>query len=370
MPHPFDILATPIQAIEPDVLIIFWGNTPQGSTGSMYLPAVNVADVLGLAEGLFGPYNMLTAADNNTVQIPARPGTATFIPLPAGTVRFAGLLTVDLPAGVKAGDRYDISVQQTTLKSATIVPPSPPSPPPQRGTNPSAASSSREVAKVATKMVDAVDIQTFYWRQVTGAFQISIVISSKEPLLFPEERLLSWLRWKLSVVPQTNRWFPVLQRYEQQVSGRVSGFGGDPGTVLPSPIGNPWDCGDPRHHRGHHRCHGRHGEHKKHRKCKSFAGKICRLEFDRCGEFVGFVLLLARERHGNNWKGRDDDDESEGSEREDREQSEKHFCIREGREGREKVRELVERCMVGGRVLIVYVEVDESDCIPVGFGVK
>jgi hypothetical protein len=97
------------------------------------------------------------------------------------------------------------------------------------------------------------------------------------------------------------------------------------------------------------------------------------LEFDHCGEFVGFDLLLAGEKHGNNRKGRSEDEDHD-RDGENGEQMEKHFCVRERKEGREKVRELVERCMVGGRDLIVYVDVDEErgrdgDCVPVGFGV-
>ena len=62
-------------------------------------------------------------------------------------------------------------------------------------------------------------VTTYYWRQATGALQAAIVVSHKEALLFPEERLLSWLRLKLAVTTPRGRWSPVLQRYESLVSG-------------------------------------------------------------------------------------------------------------------------------------------------------
>jgi hypothetical protein len=69
-------------------------------------------------------------------------------------------------------------------------------------------------------------------------FPSHLTISTKETLLFPEERLLAWFKWKLSVMPQTLRFYPVLQRYLGIVAGRVRGLGGDPGRTPPSPSGD------------------------------------------------------------------------------------------------------------------------------------
>ena len=64
---------------------------------------------------------------------------------------------------------------------------------------------------------------------MTGAFQVNIVISTREQLLGPEERLLAWLRFLAGSLPATNRWYPVWQRYLEQISGRVTRLRRRPG---------------------------------------------------------------------------------------------------------------------------------------------
>jgi hypothetical protein len=163
MPHPIEVRTTPTAADTPDELMIFCGNTPKGSTGSLYLPGVNAADILSLANWMY-PWHQLTVADANTIQCPAY-GTA-FVPIPAGTARLAGLLTVDLPLGITKGDIYEIFVRQLT--EGLYVPP----PPIQR--SPTAR---------------ALPAGAYAWRNAFGAFKFSIVIKTKQQILFHEERL-------------------------------------------------------------------------------------------------------------------------------------------------------------------------------------
>jgi hypothetical protein len=112
------------------------------------------------------------------------------------------------------------------------------------------------------------------WRRATGAFQVNIVISTREQLLEPEERLLAWLRFLAGTLPPASRWFPVWQRYLEQIAGRVTGFGGDPGKILPSPTGTvPHHHVPPKDHQ------------------LEFTGKVTGLVHDRFGDFAGFCLL-------------------------------------------------------------------------------
>ncbi len=255
MPHPFDVRATPAELSRPDELLVFWGNTPKGSTAQFYLPAINASTIIGLASALY-PDHQLTIIDPHTIQCPV--GGATLIPIPNGTERFAGLLTVDLPASVKRGDEYTINVLQLTQETATTAPPPPPI----------------QIAAKATN--GAVAQRTYSWREVLGAFQISIPISTKSQLLAPEEELLAWLLWIQETMPATNRWYPVFQRYISQISGRVSGFGGNPGTIVPSPTGGiniqPQPV-PPGIFPG-----------------IGFTGKVVNIVFDRFGDFEGFVV--------------------------------------------------------------------------------
>lgn len=202
MPHPFEIRASSSPATaEPDELMITWGKTPAGSTASLYLPEVKSSDVVALANKLYSTHH-LTARDAHTVACHA--AGVTFIPVPNGAGRYAGLLSVELPAGIKRGEAYDIVVRQIT----------------------NAARVTRE------------PLHRIAWRRILGAFQVAIAISTKQHVLVPEERLLSWLKWRISVTPHAHRWYPVLLRYAELVAGRVRGFGGDPAKIRPSPSGD------------------------------------------------------------------------------------------------------------------------------------
>jgi hypothetical protein len=254
MPHPIEIRATPATTQTPDELMILWGNTPTGSTAQLFLPAVNAADILNLANSMY-PSHQITVLDQHTIQCPA--DGSTFIPIPAGTARNAGLLTVDLPTGITKGDVYEILVRQLT--DDTYTPP----PPIKRQAN--------------------LPPGAYSWRIVLGAFKFAIVIKTKEQILYPEERLLAWLRWIQLTIPPNNRWYPVFQRYIDQVAGRVQGSGGDPNSILPSATG------DVPHHPIPKPPHHKPCDHDKNR--LEFTGKVIGLCHDRFGDFEGFLLL-------------------------------------------------------------------------------
>ena len=267
--HPFEVKASSAAVDEVDEMLLLWGATPVGSAASFYLPAVPAADVITLANEMH-PGHRLSVIDANTIGCPV--GDATLIPIPKGVGSFAGLLTVDLPPGIRRGERYDVVVRQITKATAT------PYQPPPIGT----------VEATAT-----VPGLPFSWRKTNGTFQATITISTKEKLLFPEERLLAWLKWKLDVVPKTLRFYPVLQRYLGVIIGRVGGLGGNPGKILPSPSGNvpghPLPHPRPPHHRPD---------------IIEFTGKVVALVYDRFGDFDGFKLLTEH-GHEHEFRGRE-----------------------------------------------------------------
>ena len=138
------------------------------------------------------------------------------------------------------------------------------------------------------------------------------MISTKEQLLYPEERLLAWLKWKLNVVPAQSRWYPILQRYTDQIAGRVTGFGGDPNAIPPSPTGDiPRPKLVPEPKRRH------------------FTGKVVGIIYDRFGDFTGF-LLVTEAGHEHRFEGREP-----------------------------AVRELVQRAWADRTLITVYVDEDE-----------
>jgi hypothetical protein len=95
--------------------MILWGNTPAGSTGSIYLPGVTAAEIVALADSPY-QYHRLTVQDAHTIAVPS--GPVTFVSIPKSTGLLAGLLTVDVPLRVRRGDVYKIVVRQVTLSSA------------------------------------------------------------------------------------------------------------------------------------------------------------------------------------------------------------------------------------------------------------
>ncbi|HTX36068.1 MAG TPA: kelch repeat-containing protein [Bryobacteraceae bacterium] len=239
--------------VPPDELMIAWGSVPAGSFAEVYLPAVSADGIVATASSLYTTH-LLQATDAHTLRFPA--GGVTYIPIPPGVgVTFAGLLTLDLPAGIHKGDTYTAVVQQITSVAAQAV-------------------------TVGTNVAGAVAQKpgTGQWRRTTGSFKLTIPVSTKALLLEPEEEYLSIMKWVAEAIPSTNRWYPVMQRYLSQIAGRVTFMGGNPGAIQPSGTGIvklPAPQGHPQPH----------PQNELH-----FVGKIESLAFDRFGDFESFTL--------------------------------------------------------------------------------
>ena len=212
IPNTFEIRPTPAASGKdsPDELMILWGNTPSGSVARIYLPAVSADEIIEMASRRYFSAK-LNRVDDHTIECPV--GGVTYIPIPPGPVlNHAGLLTVDLPAGVRKGQLFHIVVRQFTRVGGQTA------------------------AGVSLAVVPGKS--DFEWKKVRGTFQISIPVSVKNEMLEPEERLLSILRWILKSIPRHDRWYPVFQRYVDEIADRVGGLGGNPDLVTPSPHGN------------------------------------------------------------------------------------------------------------------------------------
>jgi hypothetical protein len=266
--HPFDIRAS-VATGAPDELMISWGDIPQGSVASVYLPAVTSADIITLANSMYGAHR-LSATDANTVQCAG--GDVTLIPVPKGQGRYAGLLSVTFPSTVRRGNSYTIAVRQLTVVSASLPPPPP-------------------VIQIAERQAPAVRAPppSFSWREVLGAFQYTIAVKSAGELLYPQERLLAWLKWRIGVTPSSSRWLPVLTRYLNLTEGLVLTYGGDPSKIPPSQTGSVPGKGPPPVPP----CPPT-GDRE-----REITGKISAIDYDRFGDFCGFTILSehGRERH-------------------------------------------------------------------------
>jgi hypothetical protein len=247
----------------PDELMIDWGTVPVGSVASIYLPAVSSDDILSMASRMY-TYHGLSRADGHTVQCKA--GGVTYIPIPPGSgSNFAGLLSISLPPSLLRRRTHTVVVRQVTNAFGDII---------------QAPTQRRRRGRKRASEAPATYLE---WRKVIGAFQLSIPVSQKNELLLPEERILSVLRWIGEAIPHTSRWHLVFHRYLEVIGSRVQSFGGDPGSIVPSPLGNgvPGLPGYPGHpgHPGH-------GEHEH----LSFTGKIDGIIYDHFGDFEAFIL--------------------------------------------------------------------------------
>jgi hypothetical protein len=219
--------------------MIDWGNVPDRSIASIYLPAVSTTDVLALAAKMYPTHN-LSASDGHTLQCPA--GGITYIPIPKGasadSPNYAGLLSIQLPEGIKRGQTFNIIVRQVT------------------------------------SVIERNSVGPANRRYVLGAFQIAIPVSVKSEMLVPEERMLSVMRWIEETIKPGDRWHPVFIRYVEQLAGRVNALGGDASSVPPTQSGI-WP--GLLHHKKH--------------KDSTFTGKVDGIVYDRFGDFQAFILV-------------------------------------------------------------------------------
>jgi len=207
IPQTFEIRPTseklPEGAVH-DELMIHWGRTPVGSVATLYFPVVNSEEVLDLSARMYRTSN-LVLIDAHTLQ--THTGGMSWIPIPkGGETNFTGMLTIDLPSTVRAGQGFTVVVRQVTGAGG----------------------------RIPTGAAGAV----YVGRRILGSFQITIPVRTKEVILASEQRLLSNLRWIERAIPATDRWFLVFRRYVSQVASRIDGLGGDSGNVAPSPSGD------------------------------------------------------------------------------------------------------------------------------------
>jgi hypothetical protein len=265
IPSTFEVRPTPAlhaKAGFHDELMIDWGNLPHGSVARIYLPDTQADQVLDLAKLLYRARE-LQRIDGYTLQCPAE--GLTYIPVPAGAqINHAGLLTIDLPAGVRRGQRFNVVVRQLTHTGRII----------RKGDTISKEDVGVSLARAALEAGTTGSSRVLIWQEVLGAFQVTIPVSTRALLFDDEARLLSVLCWILLSVPGHDRWYKPFSRYVAEIAQRFHGFGGDPGTVLPDPNGLPkpgeGEPGKPE------RLH--------------FTGKVSGILYDRYGDFEGFLL--------------------------------------------------------------------------------
>nr|AHZ89325.1 hypothetical protein [uncultured bacterium 'pool 3 contig00022'] len=183
----------------PDELMIRWNNLPRDSEMTLYMPDVDVDEVLRYA-GQNYQVPRLERVDPHTLK--CLPGDVTYVPLPMGRTRnIAALLTIALPDGVRQKQVFSPTVHQLSGRPRVVI----------------------------------------------GAFELTIPIANRAALGAAEVRKLSVLRHIARAIPSDDQWRGVFDRYVGQIRDRVRGFGDDPDVIEPSPDG---DGVDPETRRG------------------------------------------------------------------------------------------------------------------------
>jgi len=203
IPQTFEIQPTS-STLDHDELMIDWGNVPVGSIATVYMPGIDSSEVLTLASRKYR-HHRLKRIDEHTVKFET--GGITYLPIPFTDGTFPGLLTVDLPEGIKNGEVFKVVVRQVS-------------------------SIRRHHDLRSMKREELVD-----WRHIVGSFQLTIPVRDKASILPAQQRLLSNLRWIERSIPAGNRWVSVFGKYVAQVAGRVDALGGDSSKVAPSSSG-------------------------------------------------------------------------------------------------------------------------------------
>jgi hypothetical protein len=209
VPQTFDLrpstrTAEPISTLagRPDELVIDWGGIPHGSTASIYWPEAAAIDVVRLTNVLYTS-NPFQAADAHTITWTVTSGLS-FVPVPFGAEpKLAGLLTIDLPPGVRAGQEFHVVVRRISTRQSPV-----------------------KMGATARA-----------WRYVVGTFQINIPVNTEKHLLRAEETTLAIMKWRLEHLSRKDRWYPVLVRYLSYLESRVNAFGGNASSITPSPLG-------------------------------------------------------------------------------------------------------------------------------------
>jgi hypothetical protein len=141
----------------------------------VYLPSLDV-DYLTLLRRMRQAPGTVGSLDEHTLLLTPAPGAVTFLPFPyLGQERIAGLITITLPDGIKAGQVYTVDVLQVRPATGATV----------------------------------------------GAFRLAIPVGKAMQLYEPETRLLEVFTERWAVTPPDSRWYPILTRQVDYFRDRV-----------------------------------------------------------------------------------------------------------------------------------------------------
>ena len=281
--HTFEIEATPnaiSASLPPDELLLQWSRAiPKKTYLRLHIPSWRTQDVIDLADQLYARHE-IRAIDGQTIEIPA--GGTRYVPIPKSLSRQSGVISVELPLGIRKGQRFDLSVQQltnrmrrgdvrrTTTETLTLeqarellakVTPKKTAQSKaaagksaiERGvfdlgdnrtlvTDLSVLDGAGDYAVLIThpdsKAVISAQKNLAQWREPIGAFQLGVPVSTKDDMLAYQLQLLSIMSWRVEHLDRKSPWYLTMTYYLNLLIEKVKALGGNPYEVPPTPDGN------------------------------------------------------------------------------------------------------------------------------------
>jgi hypothetical protein len=223
-PHVLTAPAGTAARLNPDELVIDWGGLPRDSHVTLFMPQVDIDEVLRYAALRPSPGNLAKAGPG---ALRIKVSGVGYVPLPGPlTKNIASLLSVQLPPTVTNGDTFRILVRQVDGRRLRVV----------------------------------------------GTTQFDIHVRTAGEIRPGLERNLSVLRHIQQAIPQSNRWYPVFERYVGELADRIRAMGGQPDDIVGTPTGHGRPDRRPRPDR------------------TDDTGKVAEVAYDCFGDFEGFVL--------------------------------------------------------------------------------
>ncbi|MGH2558693.1 MAG: hypothetical protein ACRDJH_06485, partial [Thermomicrobiales bacterium] len=159
-----------------DELVFFWNNLPAAAIVEVFLPGASAEEIVNYRALRHAP-GTVKIVDSHTLRLSV--AGPTYLPIPPfWGENLAGLVTVSLPKGIRAGEQYVVDVLQMRADR----------------------------------------------QQVLGGFQLNIQVDKAGHLIEPERRLLELFHKRLSLTPAHDRWRPILERQAAYARQRTAGF--------------------------------------------------------------------------------------------------------------------------------------------------
>lgn len=175
-----------------DELVFLWNNLPKDSVVEVFMPEIPVTEIFNYRNLRHAP-GTVRIVNENTLRLFVE-GT-TYLPVPSfyGD-NIAGLITIQLPKGIKKGQRYRVDVLQVRADESRTL----------------------------------------------GGFQLNIQVEKAIDIMKLDGRWLELFHKRLSLTAKTNRWYPILQKQVEFARLKAKGMADLARTEHPSDSSLVW----------------------------------------------------------------------------------------------------------------------------------